>query len=766
GYKTEIRNIQVGKNQYLEVKLMPDVKNIDEVVVKPSKKRYKNRKNPAVELMEHVIDNKDKNSYSDLDYLAYEKYEKIELGVSNIDSSFKKKRIFKKFQFVFENVDTSKIPGKKVLPFYLKESISDYYYQKNPKEEKEYAKGNKMVSFGEYFDDKGISDYMKFLYQEINIYNNNIQLLTNQFLSPLAVSAPTFYKFYIADTTMLEGQRCIRVFFSPRNKNDLMFQGYVYVTADSSFAIKKVDMAVNSEANLNWVRSLHIKQSFTKNLDKYLLTTSEISMDFGITDNNKGIFGQRTISYKDYSINTAFHDSIFSKHTEDPVQTGTYASNIDWNKVRHIPLSKSEAGIYHTMDSVKQMPAFKNAMSLFVLLFSGYRDLGYFEIGPVSTFYSYNPIEGTRVRFGGRTTNKLSKKFNVDTYMAYGSIDKQYKYYGGVTYSLTPRSVFEFPVKSVKVSYQKETKIPGQELQFVQEDNVLLSIKRGINDKLLYNRSIKFEHLNEFRNHFSYTIGYEYTKQAAAGSLFFNNIDYTQHLNTQNLYISEIQTSLRYAPHESFYQGKNYRIPIINKYPVLQLQYAFGNKALGNSYNYHKLKFSIYKRFYLSVLGYSDVTWEAGKIFGKVPFPLLTIHRANQTYSYQLASYNLMNFLEFVSDQYTSINVDHCFNGFFFNKIPLMKKLKFREVASFKAIYGSVDEQNKNGADGSLFQFPVDANGTPVTYSLEKKPYIEASVGISNIFKFFRIDVVKRLTYLNNPNVASIGLRMRFKFDF
>lgn len=766
GYKTESRNISIGQTQYLEIKLSAEVKNIDEVVVKPSKKRYKNRKNPAVELMEHVINNKEKNSYSDLDYLAYEKYEKTELGVSNIDSSFKKKRIFKKFQFVFENVDTSKIPGKKVLPFYLKESISDYYYQKNPKEEKEYAKGNKMVSFGEYFDDKGINDYMKFLYQEVNIYNNNIQLLTNQFLSPLATSAPSFYKFYIADTTVVDGQRCIRVFFSPRNRNDLMFQGYVYVTADSSYAIKKVDMAVNSEANLNWVRSLRIKQHFTRNADKYLLATSEISMDFGITENNKGIFGQRTISYKDYSINTAFHDSIFSKRAEEDVRPVTYASNIDWNNVRHIPLSKSEAGIYQTMDSVKQMPAFKNAMSLFTLLFSGYRDLGYFEIGPVSTFYSYNPIEGTRVRFGGRTTNKLSKKFNVDTYLAYGSIDKQYKYYGGVTYSLTQRSAFEYPVKSVKMSYQKETKIPGQELQFIQEDNVLLSIKRGINDKLLYNRSFKFEHLNEFRNHFSYTMGYEYTQQAAAGSLFFNNVDYTQRLNTQDLYISEIQASLRYAPHESFYQGKNYRIPIINKYPVLQLQYAFGNKALGNSYNYHKLKFSIYKRFYLSVFGYSDVTWEAGKIFGKVPFPLLTIHRANQTYSYQLASYNLMNFLEFVSDQYTSINIDHCFNGFFFNKIPLLKKLKFREVASFKAIYGSVDEQNKNGADGSLFQFPVDANGTPITYSLENKPYIEASVGISNIFKFFRVDVVKRLTYLENPNVASIGLRMRFKFDF
>jgi hypothetical protein len=205
-------------------------------------------------------------------------------------------------------------------------------------------------------------------------------------------------------------------------------------------------------------------------------------MDLGVPDNNKGIFGQRTISYQKYRINEQFPDSVFSNKMEEKLLASNTSAKADWNKIRHIPLSKSEQGIYMTMDSVKQMPAFKSAMNLAVLLFSGYRDLGYFEIGPVSTFYSYNPIEGTRVRFGGRTTNKLSKKFNVDTYIAYGSLDREYKYYGGVTYSLTKRSVFEYPVKSVRVSYQNETKIPGQELQFVQEDNVLLSIKRGVND--------------------------------------------------------------------------------------------------------------------------------------------------------------------------------------------------------------------------------------------------------------------------------------------
>jgi hypothetical protein len=767
GYKTKFLSVKVRQTQRINIMLDQDVKTINEVVIKPSKKRYKNKANPAVELIQQVIGNKGKNRISDLDYLEFEKYEKIEFALSNIDDKFKQRRIFKKFQFVFDNMDSTKIKGKQILPFYLKENLSNYYYRKNPKKIKEIQKGNKMVSFSEYMDDQGIANYMNYLYQDIDIYNNNIILLTNQFLSPVASTAPMFYKFYISDTTLIDGQKCINIFFSPQNKTDLLFQGNLYIVADSSHAIKKIDMSVNKDINLNWVREMKIRQVYDSTSNgKYVLSSAETAMDFGLSKNNKGIFGQRSVSYKNYKINEPIPDNVFAANTEATSTAQPRISDNDWNKLRHKPLTSSEQGIYMTMDSVKKVPAFKNAMNLFVLVFSGYRDLGYFEIGPVSTFYSYNPIEGPRVRFGGRTTNKLSKKINFDTYLAYGTTDKLFKYYGGFTFSLTSRSCFEFPVKSLKVSYQKETKIPGQELQFIQEDNILLSIKRGINDKLLYNKSFRTEHLNEFKSHFSYTIGYEYTCQSPAGSLFFNTSDYQQHINTNLLNISEITVGIRYAPHESFYQGKLYRIPIINKYPIFQFQYGIGNKIFGNDYNYHRLKLNIYKRFYLSVLGYTDATWDICKIFGNVPYPLLFIHRANQTYSYQLASYNLMNFLEFVSDQYSSLNIDHCFNGLLFNRIPLFKKLKFREVATFKIIYGSVSKQNKALNTQNLYKFPIDDLGNPITYSLDKKPYIETSVGISNIFRFFRIDLVNRLTYLDHPNVAPTGIRMRFKFDF
>lgn len=393
--------------------------------------------------------------------------------------------------------------------------------------------------------------------------------------------------------------------------------------------------------------------------------------------------------------------------------------------------------------------------------------MGIFEIGPVNTFYSFNPIEGTRLRFGGRTTPKFSNKLNFDTYVGYGFKDQNLKYYLSGTWSFTPHSIYEFPVKSLSMSYQNDTKIPGQDLQFIQEDNILLSIKRGVNDKLFYNKTFKTEHLNEFDNHFSYTLGYQFTKEAPGGNLYFNYTDFMSHYNdVKTINISEFYLKLRYAPNEMFYQGKSFRIPVISKYPVFELDINAGSKLWANSYNYANVRLSISKRFYFSVLGYSDVEWEAGKIFGTVPYPLLDIHRANQTYSYQILSYNLMNFLEFVSDKYTSINIDHCFNGFFLNKIPLIRNLGLRENVTCKILWGSISNNNDPRQNANLFQFPVDANGKPITYTLDKVPYIEGSVGIGNIFKIFRVDLVKRFTYLDHQNISEIGLRMRFKFDF
>lgn len=765
GYKSKLINI-LNNNELIQIELTPDVQNLNEVLV--VKQKYKNKNNPAVELIEKVIANKSKNKKEANDYFETEKYEKVQFAISDITPSFQSKRIFKHFQFLFENIDSLQSNGEKILPMYLKEDLSTYYYQRSPRKVKEIIKAHKVVTIPGV-DNKGIEENIKYLYQDVDIYDNNISLVSNRFLSPIANSANVFYRYYIIDTIQSGAEKYSRMYFGPRNKTDLLFQGYLYITTDGTYAVKKVEISVNKDINLNWVNDIKIVQEFERTGNNYMmLTVDQTSINFGINKKSRGLFGQKSVKYSNYQFTPSGTDKkLFDGLKSEEQSEANNRSNQYWKKNRPIELSTSEAGVYSAMDSLVNTDAFKKMKRVATLVLFGYANLGKFEIGPTNTFYSYNPIEGMRFRFGGRTTYEFNNRFSFETYGAYGTTDKRFKYYFGGTWSFVDRDIMQFPSKNLKISYQNETQLPGQQMKFLMEDNILLSIKRGVNDKIFYNKTFKVEHLNEFKNHFSYTLGYRFTNLSPGGNLYFNYTDYNSQLNdVNNLNVSEFYLNLRYAPQERFYQGKTYRRPIVEGFPVFELRFIAGGKAWGNDYNYQNLRLNIRKRLYFSVLGYSDVVWEAGKIFGKVPYPLLNLPQANQSYSYQIESYNMMNFLEFASDQYTSLLVDHTFNGFFFNKIPLVKNLKLRETVTLKVLYGNITKTNDPSQQGDLFRLPVATDGTPITYTLGKTPYIEGSVGVGNIFKFFRVDVVKRFTYLNNPNVSEWGLRMRFRFDF
>lgn len=769
GYNTVVKDVAVGQSQIISVKMSPETKQLKEVTVKGEKKRYRNKDNPAVDLIRKVIDNKKQNRKTQIDAFQYEKYEKVQFALSNITEKFKNKRYLKNFQFIFDNLDSNQIPGKVILPMYLKETLSDYYYRKDPKGKKEIIGGTHKVDFDDFVNNDGIGAFIGYLYQDVDIYDNTVFILTNPFISPIADNGPLFYRYYIKDTVKVEEKTCFHMIFYPRNKADFNFQGEIYVTADSDFAVRRCDLTVSPDINLNFVKELKISQDYTQaSPGNWLLSHDNITMDFGIAKNGLGLFGQRTVSYKNYLLNQPKDDPFYSGEEVVTPDSALNKGDQFWENNRHDSLTRSEKGVYMMVDSIQHVPAFRQAMNIAILLLSGYKDFGYFELGPVNTFYSFNPIEGWRARIGGRTTKKLSQRFQFETYAAYGFRDEKWKYYAGIRKAFGKKSFIDFPQKNFIVSYQFETRIPGQELQFIQEDNVLLSIKRGVNDKLIYNKTLNLELLNEFSSHFSYDLQVQHLVQIPAGTLKFNTGSYNDAgNNVSDISATEFGITLRYAPHEQFYQGRSYRIPMANQYPIFQVRFAGAFKDfLETDYNYKKIMASIFKRINIAPLGYTDVTIEGGKVFGHVPYPLLQIHRANQTYSYQLQSYNLMNFLEFISDQYVSINVDHFFNGFFFNKIPLFKKLKWREVASVKLLYGNITDGNDPNLNPDLFRLPVTPTDQPLSYSLERKPYIEASVGIANIFKLFRIDLIKRLTYLDHPNVAEFGLRGRFKFDF
>ncbi|WP_343522313.1 DUF5686 family protein [Pedobacter sp.] len=768
GYRTVFKNIVPAATQEFDVALVPDARALDDVVIVGGKKvKYRNKDNPAVELIRQVIAHKEENRIKSYNAVSFRQYEKMLFSLSNVSDKFKNKRMFRNYQFLFQEQDSTLIGGKNLLPIYIQERLADNYLSKNPEKNKTIVIGEKQVQFdSRYIDNKGLKTYFDRMYQDIDIYKNNISVISNEFLSPIADGAPAFYKFFITDTLKNQKPEVIELSFTPRNTGDMLFEGKIYVTNDSHYAVTGASFGVNKNINLNFVRALKIDLNFEPNdKGKYSLSKSDLLADFGI-GKTKGIgfTGERTVTFKNYQFDTVLPDSIFQGRSTVVLADAAKKDDKFWEKNRLDTISKNQLKIYGNIDTLQNLPSFKRTMKIVTLLFAGYQNLGPYEIGPVNTFYSFNNVEGLRLRFGGRTTPELSKRYYFENYLAYGIKDEKWKFFLSATYSLNNKSIYEFPQNYVRASFQRDTKIPGQELQFVQEDNFLLSFKRGVNDMLLYNDFYRLDYVKEFENHFSYNLGFKKWSQTPAGGLNYLNSN-NQLVN--RLTTSEVSLQLRYAPNEKFYQGKIYRVPIPDRYPVFNLRYTAGLKGvLGGEYNYHNLLGSIDKRFYLSQLGYSDVTVEGSYIAGKVPFPLLDIHRANQTYAYQLNSYNLMNFLEFVSDHYVSINIDHNFNGFFFNKVPLLKRLKLREVVSFKALYGGLRDENNPNLQTGLYRLPVYENGAQRTYALGNQPYMEGSVGIGNIFKLLRVDLVKRFNYLNNPEVSEWGIRARVKFDF
>lgn len=770
GYLTILKPITPGITQTIDFELETDPKAINSVTVTTRKRApYRNKGNPAVELIRRVIQNKPLNRTDSYNYVQYEQYEKMQVSISNVSDKLSNSRLLKNYKFLFENRDTTKLEGKALLPVYLEETLSQKYYRKKPEKTKTIVTGEKRVNFGEYIDNAGVSSYLNRLYMDVDIYDNDIPLFTYQFLSPIADLAPTFYMYYIRDTTVdANGHKLIKIYFTPRNTNDLLFRGNMWVTLDGNYSVEKINMFLSKNANLNFVRELHIDLDFEKSEDsRYHLSRSNIMADASVTKGSgTGFFGERTVSYRKFKINQALPDSVYDGPALVKKEKADKLPDDFWKAGRHDTLTHTESKVYSNIDSLEKMPSFRRTLAIATFLLAGYTSVGPFEIGPAAAFYSFNPVEGFKLRLGGRTTPKFSKRLYFETYGAYGFKDERWKGFLSTTYSLNNKSIYSFPLNYVRVSYQHDTKIPGQELQFVAEDNFLLSFKRGKNDKWLYNSNFKIDFVKEFENHLSFSLGFKNWKQEPAGAIIYNKEVNGSVVNVNKLITSEFSGELRWAPKEQFYQGKVYRIPIINKYPIFTLRFIAGVKGLMNSeYNYQNISARFEKRAYMSQLGYSDLVVEGGYIFGKIPYPLMTVHRANQTYAYQLNSYNLMNFQEFVSDRFLGISVDHHFNGLFFNRVPLLKKLKLREVVSVKVLYGGVRDENDPAKDPSLIKYPI-FDGSATTFALNKKPYIEGSVGIANIFKLIRVDLVKRFNYLENPYVASLGVRARFKFDF
>ena len=774
GYKLQKIRINPGTANEIPVKMLEESYGIKEVTVRP--KKYSKRDNPAVDLIEEVFKHKDENRTEGLDYYSYEKYEKLQFDLNNIKDDFRRKWYLRKFRFIFDNVDTNKVNGKVALPFYLRERVANVYYRKNPRTSKEYVIGEKQTALRPEYDvdSDGISKYLTNLYQDVDIYDPNITLLTTQFIGPLSGAATAFYRFYIIDTLESNGEKFADIFFAPKNKTDLAFMGNILVALDSTYAVRKVTMGISKQINLNWVTDLRIEQEYGffgfGDKRRLLLTSDAVTMDFNVLKISTGrsLLAHKTVSYKNYALNQPLPDSLF-EGTLQIIKAKKQLPKEAWPSIRHSPLSARETGLNEMMDSIQHVRAFQNFMLAATVATAGFVKIGWFEAGSLATFYSFNDVEGTRFRVGGRTNQKLMRNLLVNGYAAYGLRDQRWKWNGVATWSFNDQIPRMFPYNQMTIGYQNDIRAPGVNVTDWSPDNLFLSFQRGSSQRLQYQRIARIEYLKERKGGLTFNPSFYWKEFTPAGLLRY---DYqvpgdSTFFQKQAVTTAEAGITLRFAPNEKFYQGTVYRYPMLTKYPVFTLSYKAAIKGvMGSEYNYQKVTFTVLRNIFSGPLGRSQVTLEAGRTFGKVPFPLLDIHRANQSYQFDWYSYNLMNFMEFASDKYLAFTAHHNLNGFLLNKIPLIKKLKLREVGSFKLLWGGLDDKNRPTAANSLLLFPKDDNGETYIHTLEKKPYMEASVGIANILKVIRIDYLWRLSYRDLPNVDKWGVRFSVQMGF
>ncbi len=746
GYKRMARKVKVDTEQTINFKLEEGSVKLGEVVISA-----KNYENPAHVILRNVIRNKPINNREKLDSYEFETYNKIQFDIHNFGEKFIKNKLFKDFDFIFDNIDSTR--EKVALPFFLTETLSDYYFQRKPRGRKEIIRATKVSGI----NNESISQFLGQMYQDVNVYENSIGIFGKNFVSPISNIGLVFYKYYLVDSAYIDSKWCYRLDFLPKNENDLVFEGHMWIN-DTTFAVKEIEARILKSANINFINDLLVTQQFDEvEPEVWMLRKEELIADFTLLKREAGFYGQKTTTYRNFVINKPKDPEFYGG--ADFIITESQVNEKDneyWQGARHEDITTNQQAIYDMVDSLKTNPKFMTYIDVINFIFIGYHVTGKVELGPVFTFLSYNEVEGLRPKFGMRTSNDFSTKLMLEGYAAYGTRDKQLKYMLGATFiaSKKPRQVFG-------AYYSEEMELIGQVVNLFPRDHwVMLLTARNPQDRLIFNKYGRLFAEREWFSGFSTKLQFSHKQLYARGDWAFVRIPTEQPdpvpLSINSITTTEISVGVRFAYRESFVSGEFERVSLGSRYPIIKANIDFGMKGVLNSeYEYKKLVLSAYDRIPLGPFGNVNYTLEAGKTWGVAPFPLQFVHAGNGTIFINSASFNTMNFFEFVSDQYVSLRGEYHMDGLFFNKIPLFQKLKWRELIGINVIQGSIGSTNL-----SEMELPNR------TFAFSNKPFAEAFVGVENIFKFIRIDAIWRLSYLDNPEALKFGLLLGFNLQF
>lgn len=775
GYDTKEVKVIPGKTNNLKIKLAPNGITLNEVVVKPKKEKYSKKENQAVKFVKQVIASRESNDPRNHDYFQYDQYEKMVFAMNDYHPKPKKNGKPGKFDFLIDFVDTLDV-GTTILPVSEKEKVESVYYRKEPKSEKRIVKGNKSSGVDEIFSRDGIQQFLNEVFREVDIFKNDIPLFLQRFVSPLSTIGPNYYKYYLLDTLNVNGQKCVDLGFVPFNSETFGFTGHLFVTLDSTFFVQKAILNVPKDINLNFVSGMTIEQTFERTPDSTrIITKDDINVNFKLSEKSKGMYARRLNIYSNHSFDEPDAERALVFKESAPVITlkDAYQQSEDfWTSNRpEEAIKKNPNSVEKLMAKFRSVPIFYITEKVVSVLVSGYIPTNKdplkskFEFGPMNTAISGNAIEGARFRVGGTTTTAFSRNLFFDGYMAYGTKDEKLKYDALVEYSFNDRKEYrkEFPLNSIRLEYMYDINQLGQQYMYASKDNMFLAWKRQKDTRATYLRQAELTYYHEHYNGLAYGAVIRNRREYATEYAVFDRIGPDGAISPVKSYdMTELELKFRYAKDEKFYQTRNLRYPITFDALIFNFSHVMAKKdLLGSSYDYHRTDIGIQKRFWFSAFGYVDLITKAGKVWNKVPYPLLILPNANLSYTIQPESYTNMNAMEFISDEYASWDLTYYMNGNLLNRLPLVKKLKWREVFCFRGLWGHLTDKNNpmNGGEG-LYLFP---NGS---YTLGKAPYMEASIGIENIFKFLRLDYVWRLNYRDHPGIQTKGVRFMMRMSF
>ncbi len=741
GYEAQKKPVRRNQFQEINFSLKTNVYYLDEVVILPGE-------NPAHPILRNIIKNKPRHNPDRFDSYYHKTYNKIEIGTDNVDERLTDNWLLRDFKFIFDYVDTSAITGKVFLPLLISETFSDFYFRKSPPLEREFIKAARLSGY----DNESMSQLAGRMYQNINIYDNFLMIFEPGFVSPISDFGLFYYKYYLLDSTFIDNKWCYNISFVPKREQDRTFRGNFWVN-DTTFAIKSIQMRTAKNINFNFISDFVAEYEYsTINDSTWFLHQEKLFFDFNLYKNSRGFFVNKSTIYDDIAVNIDIPQNVSNTNDKIIITDRVFIRDDDyWIKNRPVPLSRHEENIYKMVDSVQSVPIYRFYEKMVGMFVMFYYEVGYFELGPYFQTFSYNEIEGNRFRVSGRTSNKFSTKLMLGGYGAYGVKDNKFKYGGEVLYLFdnNPRS-------AISIDGRYDLKQLGKSEFALKDDNIFKSLlSRTPNSSLTMVKELNIKAEQEWFQGFTNMLIISHQRIESGLFLPFQREVNGEIIDIPDVKTTEVSLNFRIAKDEKFLRGEFERKSLGTRKPIFNLNLTKGFKGiLGSEYDYYKVGFNFSHKVDISPLGYFRYIIDGGKIWDNVPFTLLKLHEGNETYIFDRYAFNMMNYYEFASDTYLSIYVDHHLQGLILNRIPLIRKLKLREVVSAKGLIGSLSDKHSE-----VMLLPSGTRGL-------RHPYYEVSAGVENIFKLFRVDAVWRLNYLDNPDTQKFGWRITMQFTF